>query len=105
MKRWWLVRRVEEGEIMNDFAQPLAVPRPKTRLFDKTMAWVDGMSLYLLALIIGAVIGIAQGALQSNAHWTKRIVERSTVDPSGIAMPVYEDVEGNVYYVHREVRP
>jgi ABC-type dipeptide/oligopeptide/nickel transport system permease component len=69
------------------------------------MAWVDGMSLYLLALIIGAVIGIGQGVWQANNHWTDKIVERSQADPSGIAMPVYEDVEGNVYYVHREVRP
>lgn len=90
---------------MIDYSQPLAVPRPKTRLFDKIMAWVDGMSLYLLALIIGAVIGIGQGAWQANNHWTDKIVERSTVDPSGIAMPVYEDVEGNVYYVNKQTRP
>lgn len=90
---------------MIDYAEHITAPRPRTRIIDRVLDAVNRLTPYILAAIIGAVIGLAQGALQSNAHWTEKIVERSTVDPSGIAMPVYEDVEGNVYYVHREVRP
>lgn len=90
---------------MTDYAEQLTIPRPRTRLIDRMLDAVNGMTLYLIALIIGAVIGIGQGAWQANNHWTDKIVERSTSDPSGISLPVYEDAEGNVYYVHREVRP
>lgn len=90
---------------MTDYAERITITRPRTRPIDRIIDAVNRLTPYILAAIIGAVIGLAQGALQSNAHWTEKIVERSTVDPSGIALPVYEDVEGNVYYVHREVRP
>ena len=69
------------------------------------MRFINRVSPWFAAAVIGFVFGIAQGALQSNSYWTEKIVERSTVDPSGIAMPVYEDTEGNVYYVNKQTRP
>ncbi len=90
---------------MNDYAGHITIPRPRTRLIDRVLDAISWLTPWLIAAVIGFVFGIAQGAWQSNSYWTEKIVERSTVDPSGIAMPVYEDTEGNVYYVNKQTRP
>ena len=90
---------------MIDYAEHITAPRPRTRLIDRVLDAISWLTPWLIAAVIGFVFGIAQGAWQSNSYWTGKIIELSTADPSGIALPVYEDVEGNVYYVHREVRP
>lgn len=69
------------------------------------MRFINRVSPWFAAAAFGFVLGLAQGALQSDTHWQDKVITRSQADPSGIALPVYEDVEGNVYYVHREVRP
>ena len=90
---------------MTDYAEHLIIPRPRTRLIDRVLDAISWLTPWLIAAVIGFVFGIAQGAWQSNSYWTGKIIERSTADPSGIAMPVYEDQLGNVYYVRREMRP
>ena len=90
---------------MNDYAGHITTPRPRTRLIDRVLDAISWLTPWLIAAVIGFVFGIAQGALQSNSYWTEKIIERSTADPSGIAMPVYEDSLGNVYYVNKQTRP
>ena len=68
------------------------------------MRFINLVSPWFAAAAFGFVLGLAQGALQSDNHWTKKIVERSKADPSGVALPVYEDQE-HVYKVSRESRP
>jgi len=89
---------------MTDYAEPLTIPRPKTRLFDRIIAFVDVAAPYLIAGIIGAALGIGQGYFQCDRAWKDKIVTRATVDPSGKPLAVYEDQAGNVYYSRCERR-
>lgn len=89
---------------MNDFAQPLTIPRPKTRTFDKFLAFVDVATPYIIAILIGAALGIGQGYFQCDRAWKDKIVTRATADKSGEALAVYEDQAGNVYYSRCERR-
>ena len=72
---------------------------------DRLIDRINALIPYIIAILIGAALGIGQGYLQCDRAWKDKIVTRSQADPSGQALAVYEDVEGNVYYVHREVRP
>ena len=89
---------------MNDFAQPLTIPRPKTRTFDRIIAWVNSATPYIIGGIIGAALGIGQGYFQCDRAWKDKIVTRATADKSGEALAVYEDQAGNVYYSRCERR-
>lgn len=84
---------------MIDYAERIAIPKPRpvVGIIGRIIPW-------FAAAAIGFVLGLAQGAIQSDNHWTKKIIERSHVDQAGIALPVYKD-QGQVYYVHRESRP
>ena len=84
---------------MTEYAAPITIPRQRP-----IMSAVHRIAPWFAAIALGFVFGLAQGALQSDNHWAKKIVERSQVDPSGIALPVYED-QGHVYKVRRESRP
>ena len=90
---------------MTDYAAPITAPRPRTRRIDAFLDWISRASPFLIVLMIGFVFGIGQGYLQCERAWQTKVIERSQVDPSGLALPVYEDSQGNVYYTTKQTRP
>ncbi|MEN6475929.1 MAG: hypothetical protein ABFD81_18080 [Syntrophaceae bacterium] len=89
---------------MTDYAAPIAITRPRTRIMDRIVTMAHKVSPWFAVLALGFVIGMAQGAMQSDRHWKDKIVTRSHVDPSGEPLAVYEDGLGNVYYSRMERR-
>lgn len=89
---------------MTDFAEPLTIPRPRVRGADKLFALINTIAPYAAAVGLGFVLGIGQGFLQANNHWTTKIVERSHADEYGNPLSIL-DKPGKRYYSIEQTIP